>query len=289
VLKQLSMNLRHAARLVLPHGIVVARDLLKTRRWQSEQRTIHAARHARIRGTSEAHQPSEKQPRFDYSEAITFLAGVGCDPDTVRAGSMSEPDLIYSVNHLVSLIPSPPWMGMHIGNFVGISLAFFVYEACRLDRRSLVVAIDPNLPHRGITNPTAKAVALLNHFGLQRNVVSVNGYSIEKCVSNDGLVFAQYDPAEYYDSEQSFENVLQSVKCVAPARFDYCVTDGNHEADYVRRELVEIYDLLKPGGTVVLDDVSWQWPELMEVYESVDSRMYRRIAASGRVGVLQKR
>lgn len=201
---------------------------------------------------------------------------------------MSEADLLFSLNHVVSLTQSRPWMGLHIGNFVGISLAYFVHAACRADRRSVVVAIDPNVPHRGITNPMAKAVGLLNHFGLQRNVVCVTGYSLGKCVSNDGFVFAGYDPVERFDVEQSFEHVLQCLNCMTPARFDYCVTDGNHDADYVRRELDEVYGLLRPGGAVVLDDVSWQWPELMEVYEAVDSCLYKRIAVSGRVGVLQK-
>jgi hypothetical protein len=269
-----------------PHGLVRMRDSLRTRRWKRDQDAVHAQRKTRIRSIGEL--PSSAEPWFDYGKALEFLRGRGFALEEVQEGSMSADRLQYCLNEMRGMLPAPPWIGLHIGNFVGVSLAFFSYVSYRAHPNSLVVAIDPNVCHRGIKSPQEAVVGLLNYFGLHRHVLCVTGYSLEKCVSNDALIFRDYDPAVFFGSEESCENVLPSLHLLAPERFNFCVIDGNHDPNYLQRELDYVHCLLRPKAVVVLDDISWQWPELEAAYASLDDARWRKVTADGRIGILQR-
>ena len=46
--------------------------------------------------------------------------------------------------------------------------------------------------------------------------------------------------------------------------------------------------LLRPGGVLVLDDVSSEWFEIERVFAELDATVFEKLGTDGRVGVLRK-
>jgi hypothetical protein len=157
----------------------------------------------------------------------------------------------------------------------------------QVDERSLVVSVDPNTPHRGVVNPLQQVISLLNLFELQRNVLVLTGYSLEKSISNDGLTFAAYDPVREFTHEVSCEQQLTALTRLVRSPFDFCVIDGNHDPAYLSREIRCVDAILKPGGLLILDDVHWRFPEIEDTYRKWRA-VYATVGADGRVGILMK-
>lgn len=62
--------------------------------------------------------------------------------------------------------------------------------------------------------------------------------------------------------------------------------DGNHDGDYLQRELDRVRQLLRPGGLLVLDDVSTAWPEIQSVFSSISPDQFQKLSADDRIGLL---
>jgi hypothetical protein len=72
---------------------------------------------------------------------------------------------------------------------------------------------------------------------------------------------------------------------VAGKVFDVALLDGNHEGEYLRREISKIVRILKLGGLIVLDDVDAHWIEIQEVFQSLGGLGFEIVGTDGRVGV----
>ena len=269
---------------VLPHGLVMKYVLSE------------AARRRRIAAHDSAHvSVATKQIPYNYSAAINFLTSSGLSQSEVIGGSIPEPSLSFCSKVLDEFFPTAdgrPLIGLHVGNFLGVSLSHFVNYVRQRNDKSVVVSIDPDLTHRGIENPQKHVIAILNYFGLQGNTVICVGYSTSKSLSNDGTPFlgdngVEYDPYARFQSEQSCEDTLSNLCLTSQGKFDFAVVDGNHEGSYLRRETAIVRRLLRPEGILILDDVSDTWTEIKAEYDSLLSNGWRAIAADGRVGVLQ--
>jgi predicted O-methyltransferase YrrM len=125
-----------------------------------------------------------------------------------------------------------------------------------------------------------------NHFGLEDHIAILTGYTLEKNVSNQAEIFAGYDPVANWENERARTYQLDTLKLVAGGRFDLCLMDGNHDPDYLERELDRVHQLLCPGGLLVLDDVSVDWPEIQSVFSAISSSRFEKLGADGRIGVL---
>lgn len=271
--------------MFVPHGFIAFRDRVIRRKWELEMEKITQERKQRIAKVS---QDKQRLPYFDYKEAVSFLSNINCDENQVREGSIDEESLKFFGKFFPNTNSTKPLVGIHIGNFVGISLAYFANVAVSVHPNSIVFSIDPNLTCRGIGNPMQKVIELLNYFHLNNNVSILTGYSLEKSISNDGLIFDDYNPSERYEVETACENQLQALSLLVSERFDFAVVDGNHEGEYFERELNEIDKLLKPNGYLFLDDISWQWEELKEVYDVFKQQSYEEAGTTDRVAVLRK-
>jgi hypothetical protein len=282
--QMISSQVARTVKNVLPHGLVM--------------KYVHseAARRRRIAAHNSAHlSVATKQIPYNYSAAINFLTSSGLSESQVIAGSIPEPSLSFCskvLDEFILTTDGRPLIGLHVGNFVGVSLGHFVDYARQKNEKSVVVSIDPNLICRGIDSPQKHVVAILNHFGLQRNAIICVGYSSSKSISNDGTSFlaengVEYDPYAGFQSEQSCEDTLSNLCAMSHGKFDFAVVDGNHEGSYLRRETAMVRRLLRPEGILILDDVSDAWTEIKAEYDGLLSNGWRAIAADGRVGVLR--
>ena len=243
----------------------------------------------RRRRLEESHKTEDEGTSFNYDEAVDFIVSCGCERTQVTEGSIPKESLDYTATFLDQLNYEKGVTGLHIGNFVGISLAYITDYVVRRNNKSLVVSIDPNIRHRGIEDPMSLVIKLLNKFELQSNSLILTGYSLNKSITNDGKdEDGNYKIDHLYSDEPSCAQQLTNLKKVAAGRFDFAIIDGNHEAKYLQRELKEINHLLKNNGLLILDDVSYGWFEIEDVFKKLDESEYEKLGADGRVGIARK-
>ena len=87
------------------------------------------------------------------------------------------------------------------------------------------------------------------------------------------------------------KHVARGCRNAAGLRFDVVMIDGNHEPDYLRREVATIAQLLDPGGVLALDDVDTWWRELAAVFTEIsesDEWPFEQVGYDGRVGLLRR-
>jgi hypothetical protein len=246
---------------------------------------FHAERRRRIAAVGDVAADTAIQGD-DYEQVLNFLLDRGVPEHHLREGSVPVKSLEFVREHAITLLGSTrPLRGLHIGNFVGVSLAFFTTALVRNHPGSLMISVDPNLTHRGITNPQAHVAALLSACGLLKNTVVVAGYSGRKSISNDGVVFGSYDPAKEFAREFACEESLENIHQLCPGSFDFVFLDGNHDATYLLAEIQRVLPLLRPGAFVVLDDVDEYWAEIRNVFQEIKSLGLEPVGADGRVGI----
>jgi hypothetical protein len=269
-------QLLRAIKYLAPHGIVIARG-----------RANRARRLAEARATIESTRVTKAVSYVSYESAIAFLKSRGLDEHQVREGTIPASSLEFVNRMLSTHVRGSPPVAIHVGNFVGVSLAVITSMLVVVDRGSIVIAIDPNLAHRGIVCPQSHVVAVLNEFGLQDRVVLVAGYSGMKSVSNDSTTFGRYDPLVELGAECACESVLSNLGTLIRGRVDFAIMDGNHEASYLKLEMESLQALLKPGGILALDDVTEHWAEIRDVYLGHDKAIWEDLGTDGRVGILR--
>ena len=238
-----------------------------------------------------AEQPRAEVRLFDYDEALRFLLARGLPEAAVHRGTIGRDSLAFVRDLLVPALRERegPAQALHVGNFVGVSLAAFSSAALEAHPGSLVVSIDPNVPHHGIDDPQSHVLALLAHFGLERANLVVTGYSLERTPSSDAWLESDSDPGRAWPSERAVENALPHLEQLG-ARFDAALVDGSHIGENVRGELEILARIVRPGGLVFLDDVSETWSELLDLYADPATAAlgYERVDYDGRIGVLRR-
>jgi hypothetical protein len=279
--------MRDLIRFCAPYGLV---ELHRQRAYKAQRAAYHSDRHQRTaKALSSQAKTQASAPDFDVEAAIQYLLARGLDEHQIREGSISA----WNLDFMASLIAAQGWegrklLGLHVGNFVGVSLAWFIRTLTGLHPSSLVIAIDPNLPHRGITSPQDHVLALLSNFNLQSHAIVIAGYSLEKSISNEGTLIGGYDPSEHFKQEFACENVIANLASIFGSFIDVALMDGNHEASYLRREVSELTPALRAGGLLIFDDISRGYEELREVYFSLPSSKWQSLGTDGQVGVLRK-
>jgi hypothetical protein len=278
--------IKSAIRSVLPNSVLDWRRALQKKRAEEKRAQYHRDRYKRINKVAGLGSTKNLVKADDYESIVQFLIDRGIAEHHIREGSIPLSSLRFIQETVFSKLDrgSPSYL-LHLGNFVGVSLAYMTQALTKVNSESLVFAIDPNVPHRDVENPQAHVMALLNACDLQRNVVPIVGYSLKKNVSNDGAIFDTYDPVTRYDEEMSCENILANLQPVMKASFDVVCFDGNHDGQYLRSELENIIPLLKMGAWIVLDDANAAWAEIHEVFKDIPHFGFETVATDGRVGI----
>ncbi len=226
-----------------------------------------------------------------YNCVISDLVEKGLDEDQVRAGSMPFKSLLAVKNIIDKNFSNSTIIALHVGNFVGVSLAFFtksILDSCK--QNSLVISIDPNLTHRGISNPMEYSNYLLGKYNLDKNSLVVCGYSLDKSVSNDGENYDEkYNPFEKFENENAPQNVLENLWLVRRNFIDLVLIDGNHEVSYLENEINKVSLLMRDTGIIILDDIDpVHWKDLFDLFEKLDRGQYRVLFTDNRIAVIQK-
>jgi len=175
----MTMRLKRLLRFWIPFGLVHLywkRHDPGARAEDDEARARFEARERR-RAEAKAGHPDSAAPAFSYEAALEFLDARGIDPEDTRLGSMPAASLAFMRTHLAGLGTSRPLIALHVGNFLGVSLAFLAHALGERHPGSKVVSIDPNLTHRGVPRTMETVLALLTHFGLEDRVAILTGYA----------------------------------------------------------------------------------------------------------------
>ena len=280
---------RHAVKALLPYGVVqLYRRLQKPSSAASAEREqFHQRRYGKIAEAARLDNGGTEINPFDFDALVAFHEKRGLLRHHLLEGSIPCASLQFVRQAVEQHIGTGPLLGLHVGNYVGISLAFCAAALKAVHPESRMLGIDPNVPHRGTADPQSHVAALLRACDLQDHVLILTGYSGRKSISNDGVEFDGYDPVCYARSESAVEHVLRSLGFLLPQRINFALIDGNHEADYVRAELCDLAPLLARNALVVLDDVDAAWQELRDVFNTIDDSGFAKVGTDGRVGVLR--
>jgi predicted O-methyltransferase YrrM len=251
---------RLAVGVFIPHTLVV---LVRSRR----------ARHRRERLGGYPPAAERAARAFDHEAAVALLVERGVPKDVATLGSVPLASMDLAGEQVARHARPGPLRVLHVGNFLGLSLVALSDTAVRHHPDSVVVSIDPNLTHLEVEDPQDHVLALLTEFGLQNACAVICGYSLEGSARG---------PAG--------ENTLGSLERLGQ-RFDVAMVDGNHDPDYLSREIEAITRLLDDGGLLVIDDVSGAYPEVRALFDRlVDDPAwpFERLALDDRLGVLRK-
>jgi len=272
----MTSSLKWVLGCVVPHSAVTLRQNIQRQRAVALRR---AAREELARAAVVT---------YSYEDSIAWLASQGVDEDQIRGGSIPERSLSFIEGYLSRFLAPQPVTALHIGNFVGVSLAYVVNALRSIDPESLVIAVDPNIPHRGVSNPQDHTARLLSRYGLQKNCLLVCGYSLSKNHGDDGgYIYGDKRLSQVrYATEAASEEVLANLGCLLSRKIDCAFIDGNHDGTYLAAELKALGRLLRPGGVLVLDDVSEAWFEISGVFEEFKrERQVEKSFQDGRVGL----
>lgn len=285
-------SLRQLLKAITPHGLVE----LRRRRFQppapasaiSERDRFHDERRQKIADATRRAPRHGSIDGTNRSEVIKLLLSRGVPLHHLNEGSVPEASLAFLRTNVLQLLPaSEPLLALHIGNFVGVSLAYVAATLKELHPESLTIAIDPNLPHRGVANPQEHVAVLLSACELQRSTLLIAGYSGKKSVSNDGVDFGGYDPAKTFAAEAACERTLGNLRQFLAKRSHLVMMDGNHEGKYLEAEILEVVPLMARGGLLVFDDVDEAWDEIRDVFKDVEKFGLKSIGTDGRIGIAQ--
>ncbi len=118
-------------------------------------------------------------PSFDYETTIRLLVERGLIEKDVRFGSLLADNLEFIRGTILASFDRP-LVGLHIGNFVGVSLAGFADALRNVHQDSVTIAIDPNVVTAGIDNPQQHVIGILDHYQLLGSALLVSSYSFER-------------------------------------------------------------------------------------------------------------
>ncbi len=230
---------------------------------------------------------------YSHSRAIDYLVSIGIPSHDVVAGSMPHSSLNLIDNLILEYTKKSldrKCNILHVGNFVGISLSSVVNSLSKSGVSYQVIAIDPNIEHRNVKNPQNVVCRLLDQFGLTENVLLCCGYTLSKTLGDDGFHLSNgASPSVRSVSEAAPTNVLKTLRQNFTGLIDVALIDGNHDGDYLKTEIAEIKQLLKPSGILILDDVNEDWPEVSGVAHGLDKDGWEITVADNRIAVLKRR
>jgi hypothetical protein len=200
-----------------------------------------------------------------------MLVDKGVNEQQIREGSVPESSLVNLFSVLENRFKNLPLLNaLHIGNFVGISLTYIANSLKKLNANSVIVSVDPDIPHRGVNFPQQYVNYLLTAFGLQKMNIVLTGFTLEKNIGDDGggIYFSNLNEEKHYLTDYIATYMLYKLLNL-DLNFNLSIIDGNHEQNYLEREIKLVNKLLSKNGILVLDDANENWEEVNSVYKKI--------------------
>lgn len=229
----------------------------------------------------------------DYN-AIThfFMETFNIEESHVLGGSIPQENCDRIIQAIVKNYSTNRITGLNIGNFLGVAFTYILSNMVQNNNQSTFVSVDPNIPHRGISDLETKFISCLHEYNLQDNSLIINGYSLRKNTSNDGVIFDNYDPKEAFDLEKGCTGVLDKLTQLGKNNFQFVILDGNHHSEYLQQELERCTSLLAPNGILFLDDIDKNWKLLKKSafhFLKANNHAFEELYYDGRILALRRK
>lgn len=163
------------------------------------------------------------------------------------------------------VLKNKPNVVYHVGTFVGYS-AMIMAHALHSNGRGILIAVDPEIPHRSLTNPVNVAREAANKLGLNKYVRFVRGW--HACALGD----------EY---SEIFKRSINTVGIEVISKLDQLVDlafiDADHSTSATIVDFMILKDSISLGGVVVFHDV-FSWPTVAQAIAIIldDTHFYLR-------------
>jgi predicted O-methyltransferase YrrM len=224
---------------------------------------------------------------YSYDSSVDYiLKNFEISEFDIRDGSIPENSMEFACEAIKSVFKNDSIAAIHIGNFIGVSLAYLTNYLKNLNNNSFVISIDPNIPHRKVINPQYVVNSVLSNFDLEKNTLLINSYSGD---FNDYIESRTNSNITYcYENGYAPLDALGKLLKLNNNFIHVAFVDGNHEKSSLIYEVETIHKLLTKGGLLVLDDVTDYWYEVKEVYESIEKVGFQKWLYDERVAILVK-
>jgi len=268
-------------RFILPHGIFLLREKIQRKKLLFERQI----RIKKFKGNIYS------KLDYDYELSIQRLVDLGVREQQIREGSIPEGSLDYLFDILKERLKNLTSIkALHIGNFVGISLLYLSNALLKINSDSVIISIDPNIPHRGVPIPQKYVCYLLNIFGFHKSNIILTGFTLEKNIGDDGgtLYFSKFTNNKSNNKKCHLTNILENLVKLN-IHLDFILIDGNHDGKYLDREIKLVDKLLNKNGILVLDDANRNWEEVNFVFKKILlSSVYKLLGNDNRIGIVEK-
>lgn len=219
-----------------------------------------------------------------------ILSKHGIDYDDFFGGSIKDDDAaaLYDIVRKES-----PRIAYQVGTFVGYSAAVMA-DALLANGKGILIAVDPEIPHRTLFNPVDVAREAAESLGLTEQLRFVRGW--HSCPMGDEFpdIFKMTIPISGPETLNRLE-----------APVDFAFIDGDHSLTATISDFMLLKDYMALNGVVVFHDV-YSWPTVahalsliiddthynhrgMQNYFSIDTKFgpdglaaFRRIANADR-------
>jgi hypothetical protein len=130
----------------------------------------------------------------------------------------------------------------------------------------------------------------LNLFGFQRSNIILTGFTLENNLPNDGGTLYFPGNEDKLDNQNAYTSTNILVNLVKMGiHFNLVLIDGNHDGNYLKREIELIDQLLCKNGILAIDDVNQEWKEVNFVFQDIlKGKNYNLIGTNNRIGIIQK-
>ena len=285
-------TLKSIALFIAPHGLVKKYIKLKSGQ-KTDYRLLDQRKAEEIANELDTKSTKQQSKPLDYNYVVDYFVDTfHIDKSHILSGSIGPKNCDRMVYTILEHFDKSRIIGLNIGNFLGVAFSYILSRVVHNNNESTLISVDPNIPHRGIENLEDKFIASLGAFNLEDNSLIINGYSLNKNLSNDGVTFNHYDPEKFYNQENGCTGVLQKLVYLGVEKLNFILLDGNHHSEYLQQEMKICSQLLQSGGILFLDDIDENWKLLktsalnfLKENESVFSELYY----DGRILALKKK
>jgi predicted O-methyltransferase YrrM len=186
----------------------------------------------------------------DIREAyVPVLKKRGIDPNGFLWGSIKddEAETLYQL-----VLDRKPKVAYQIGTFVGYS-ALVIADALRANGEGILLAVDPEIPHRTFVNPVNVAREMAKDRGLDKYIRFERGWH---CIVLGDYISRGLKRRVPIVGAQ----VLDSVR---DQGIDLAFIDGDHSTGSTLADFLSLRDYLNLNGIVVFHDVK-SWPSVAQ-------------------------